>query len=342
MDGTAKGQVGTASARLPERQRETLELHDVQGLSYEQIALKLNTTWACVAQLIAHARINLYDELHGTILASVAPSPECERAMGLIAARQDGQLGDGSAEEGWLDGHLETCNRCRRGVQEMDDARAAYRAQGAAGTADPRATRLVGAPGAGRRVVVVGLTVLLLLAGVAAAIGRGGSPATPVEQAAGTVRGASATPGQRSNAAEKRPKEAGRRKGGRAAKAEPRQSAPSVTSAGAPSPVPTSTPVASEPAPEPPTPRGAGGSQRTGQAGVEPPQRTAPRQSAPGSEPKPAPAPAPAPPPAPAPTPEPIPAQPSASVETPPAEEPVEEAPRRREPPGKPAHAGPK
>ena len=119
MDGpTATGvawrdEVREAVARLPERQREALELRERKGLSYERIAERLGTGAGSVAQLLERARINLYDELRGTALASIAaPSAECERALPLIAARQDAELDAGSEDAAWLDAHLSGCERC--------------------------------------------------------------------------------------------------------------------------------------------------------------------------------------------------------------------------------------
>jgi len=58
--------------RLPERQREALELREREGMSYERIAARTGTGPGRVAQLLERARINLYDELRGTPLAAVA------------------------------------------------------------------------------------------------------------------------------------------------------------------------------------------------------------------------------------------------------------------------------
>lgn len=125
----AKPEVRAANARLPERQREALALRELGELSYERIAAIMEMKRNSVAQLISRARINLRDELSGTALASVAaPSPECERALPLIAAREDGQLGAGSDDDAWLDAHLADCERCRLGVEAMREAGASYRA----------------------------------------------------------------------------------------------------------------------------------------------------------------------------------------------------------------------
>ena len=119
---TALGEaVREASMRLPERQREALALSGLERRSYEEIAASMETSADAVAQLISRARINLYDELRGTALASVAaPSPDCERALPLVAAREDGQLGSGSdGEAAWLDAHLTVCHRCSLGAEQM-------------------------------------------------------------------------------------------------------------------------------------------------------------------------------------------------------------------------------
>jgi RNA polymerase sigma factor (sigma-70 family) len=122
-------EVREASMQLPERQREVLALNDLGELSYEEIAAIMEVNGNTVAQLISRARINFCDEMRGTALASVAtPSPECERALPLIAARDDGQLEAGSRDAVWLDAHLADCHRCRLGVEAMQDADSAYRA----------------------------------------------------------------------------------------------------------------------------------------------------------------------------------------------------------------------
>lgn len=66
--------VREASLRLPERQREALELCAFEQRSYEEIATIMETSRDSVPQLISRARINLYDELRGTVLASPTKS----------------------------------------------------------------------------------------------------------------------------------------------------------------------------------------------------------------------------------------------------------------------------
>ncbi len=128
-EGEPQGEIREASMRLPEHQREALALGALEELSYEEIATIMETNRSAVAQLISRARINLHDELRGNVLASVAaPSPECERALPLIASREDGQLDAASRDAAWLDAHLANCGRCGLGVEVMQEAGASYRA----------------------------------------------------------------------------------------------------------------------------------------------------------------------------------------------------------------------
>ncbi|MGB7589422.1 MAG: sigma-70 family RNA polymerase sigma factor [Solirubrobacterales bacterium] len=121
-------EIRAANMRLPERQREALALRELEELSYGEIAAIMETNRNTVAQLLSRARINLRDDLHGTALASIAaPLIECERALPLIAMRDDGQLEPASRDAGWLDAHLTGCHRCRLGVEAMQAAGASYR-----------------------------------------------------------------------------------------------------------------------------------------------------------------------------------------------------------------------
>ena len=125
----SQDEVREANLRLPARQREALALRELEGLSYGGIAALMAIAPDAVAKLIYRGRVNLSDELHGTGLAAVgAPSPECERALPLIAAREDGQLEAGSDDGAWLDSHLSGCERCTLGVEEMRRAAESYRA----------------------------------------------------------------------------------------------------------------------------------------------------------------------------------------------------------------------
>jgi RNA polymerase sigma factor (sigma-70 family) len=122
-------EIRAANLTLPERQREVLALRELEELSYDEIAELMDMNRNSVAQLISRARINLRDALRGTALASIATSsPDCERALPLIALEQDGQLDDDSREAGWLSEHLMRCHTCRLARDAMQEAGVSYRA----------------------------------------------------------------------------------------------------------------------------------------------------------------------------------------------------------------------
>jgi hypothetical protein len=350
--------IGEASRRLPKRQREALELREREGLSYEAIAARVGTSPGSVAQLISRARINLYDELRGTPLASIAaPSPQCERALPLIAAREDEQLEavpGGDAD--WLDAHLADCERCRPGVEQMAQAAASYRGSTAAAGADE------GGPGAQlpatsdrapslqsslpraakprwRAAALAAAGAFLVLGGIAAAfVGSDGAeaPSDPAEAAApaaagvdapsdgGVIQPAKVAKGDRGRKAKpnKKPQPAGE-----GARGEPGSSggeaAPTTVVAATPPPAGgAGTPKKATSAPD----------RSSGKAAVDAPQQI----SGPKASAKPQPAATSTPPPqsAPAPTPEP--------TEVPPGEEPPDAPGRSGEAPGKPPNRPPR
>jgi Sigma-70, region 4 len=309
MEGTAvkAEEVRAASARLPERQREALELRDREQRSYEEIAAVLEMSVGAVAQLISRARINLYDELRGTALASVPPSPDCARALSLIAAREDGQL-DGHPEEvSWLDAHLADCDRCRLGAEQTREADAVYRSSAPPGVlADSRSDDLPASlmrpddspaslPPRSRRLLprkrmalAGGLAALLLLGGVAAAlVANDGGPA-PVVPAVDTASRQSV--GQDAQAASSR-KVGGKK--GRAAKKNQKASATTADSIGStagaaggaatPVPVPVQTATGNDGSGV----HRSGSSQPSGKAGVQPTKQTSPSRSTSKSSPAP-------------------------------------------------------
>jgi RNA polymerase sigma-70 factor (ECF subfamily) len=332
---TAQAEVREACMRLPEHQREALALRELEELSYEEIAAIMETNRNAVAQLISRARINLSDELLGTPLAAVAtPSPECERALPLIAARADGQLEAGSDDDAWLDAHLAGCERCRLGVKAMEEAGASYRAWAplavapsllgetmakagggggeelAAATAsrtDPRSPSGVPSAysrdddGAGRSsrrrrlIPAAGLAALLLGAGIAIAL-VDGEPAPIRDRSAADTRAVGSAPksGPRK---EKR----GR---GKASRSETTAQATTGTSSQQQTEAEGGAP--SEPVASPVNQQGA--------SGLQPPQATATPK--PNSKPQPAPASQPAAAPA-SPTTEPLPTAASTTTEEP-------------------------
>src|SRR5436305_1295581 len=128
MLGTLQDDVRDANGRLPERQREVLALRELEELSYDEIAEIMEMNRNAVAQLISRARIKLRDELRGTALASIAvSSPDCERALALIAMRQDRQLDD-AGDRAWLAQHLADCDTCRVAQEAIQEAGISYRA----------------------------------------------------------------------------------------------------------------------------------------------------------------------------------------------------------------------
>jgi RNA polymerase sigma factor (sigma-70 family) len=127
MLDSLQAEIREANARLPERQREVLALREISDRSYDEIAEIMDMNRNSVAQLISRARIKLRDELRGTALASIAvSSPECERALPLIAARADNQLED-SGDAAWLESHLSGCHTCQVSQEAMEEAGASYR-----------------------------------------------------------------------------------------------------------------------------------------------------------------------------------------------------------------------
>ena len=198
-------QIRVANERLPERQREVLALREIGELSYDEVAGIMGMNRNSVAQLISRARINLRDSLRATALGSVAPaSPLCERALPLLALRQDEALDEEPST--WLAEHLAGCHTCRVRVEAMEEAGVAYRlwlplvpalwlreqaaahaaervgAEWSADGHDPRADERVGAEWSGRgrhrrgRLVAAGGAVFV----VALLVGLAGSAQTPV------------------------------------------------------------------------------------------------------------------------------------------------------------------
>ena len=116
-------QIRVANLGLPPRQREVLALRELQDLSYDEVAQIMGMNQNSVAQLISRARINLRDGLRQTALGSVASaSPQCDRALPLLASYQDGVL-----EDPWLAEHLVGCGPCRVRLEAMEEAAVAYR-----------------------------------------------------------------------------------------------------------------------------------------------------------------------------------------------------------------------
>ncbi|MDP1850138.1 MAG: sigma-70 family RNA polymerase sigma factor, partial [Solirubrobacteraceae bacterium] len=122
-------QIRAANATLPARQREALALFELEQRSYDEIAEIMQMNRNSVAQLLSRARINLRTALRGEALASILHStPECERALPLICASDDGQLDEASRDAVWLAEHLSSCTTCPLRAEAMQEAGASYRA----------------------------------------------------------------------------------------------------------------------------------------------------------------------------------------------------------------------
>jgi RNA polymerase sigma-70 factor (ECF subfamily) len=127
---STREEVGAANAKLPPRQREVLALRELEQLSYDDIGAVMELNANAVAQLISRARIGLRDLLRGGQLASIAAfSPDCARALPLLARMQDAERAAGD-ELDWLRSHLAGCDRCRLSRAAMEEAGVSYRALG--------------------------------------------------------------------------------------------------------------------------------------------------------------------------------------------------------------------
>jgi RNA polymerase sigma factor (sigma-70 family) len=128
MIETQRDAVREANDRLPERQREVLALRELEDMSYEQIASVMGMKQNAVAQLISRARIRLRGEVRlGAAVAVTPAGPDCEKALPLIAARQDEELAD-PTDRIWLETHLTGCQSCRLAEEQMAEAGISYRA----------------------------------------------------------------------------------------------------------------------------------------------------------------------------------------------------------------------
>jgi RNA polymerase sigma factor (sigma-70 family) len=202
-------QIRAANESLPPRQREVLALRELEELSYDDVAQVMGMNRNAVAQLISRARINLRDNLRQTALGSVAPaSPLCERALPLLALRQDDALEE--EPSAWLAEHLAGCGTCRVRMEAMEEAGVAYRlwlplvpALWLRGEATAHAAERVGAgwnapaPRRGRHLrLAAAVGTLLVIAFVLAAVDRAQTPtrtfpvpvAAPVETAPTAVK----------------------------------------------------------------------------------------------------------------------------------------------------------
>jgi Sigma-70, region 4 len=116
-----------ANARLPERHREAMVLRELLGLSYDQIASVMGLETAAVAPLLARSRLRLRAELRGPLPPSAEACEPRDRAIRLLALRQD-SMPVSNQDDGWLLEHLGGCEPCERAHAAMLEASVCYRA----------------------------------------------------------------------------------------------------------------------------------------------------------------------------------------------------------------------
>ncbi len=115
-----------ANARLPERHREAMALRELLGLSYDEIAAVMGLETAAVAPLLARSRLRLRAELRGPLPPSAEGCAPQDRAIRLLARRQDSELVS-RQDDVWLIEHLGTCEPCERAHAAMLEASVCYR-----------------------------------------------------------------------------------------------------------------------------------------------------------------------------------------------------------------------
>jgi RNA polymerase sigma factor (sigma-70 family) len=120
-------ELALATARLPERQREALALRELLRLSYEQIAPVIGIEPAAVAPLLARARLRLRAERRGAGEEQGAGCLERDRALRVLACRQDSEPLSAD-DDRWLLAHMAVCPACETAHAAMLEASVCYRA----------------------------------------------------------------------------------------------------------------------------------------------------------------------------------------------------------------------
>lgn len=122
------GEVAAATARLPQAEQTALARRERERRSHAQIADELELDGeADAALLLAQARLRLRAELRGTPPEDAGACTERERALILLARRQDGEKLD-SDQEDWIRQHMAGCAPCERAHAAMLEASVCYRA----------------------------------------------------------------------------------------------------------------------------------------------------------------------------------------------------------------------
>jgi DNA-directed RNA polymerase specialized sigma24 family protein len=122
-------ELSIANASLPQREREALALRELLRLSYAQIGRVTGLEPAAVAALLAAARLHLREALRGPYRDEEAACPDRERALTVLARRQDSEPLEES-DTAWLFAHMSECPGCERAHALMLEAAVRYRAWG--------------------------------------------------------------------------------------------------------------------------------------------------------------------------------------------------------------------
>ena len=125
---------------LPERQRDAIVLRELEGRSYEEIALALGVTDGAVRQLLNRARNSLR-------AAAAAATP-----MPLLTRLASAELGRPRLHSGGRDGGHRRRRRRRAGGQGVRDRARDQRRRGWSGGGAGRQSQRAARPGRGRRV----------------------------------------------------------------------------------------------------------------------------------------------------------------------------------------------
>jgi RNA polymerase sigma factor (sigma-70 family) len=97
---------------LPDSQHEALVMRELEGLSYSEIASRLNVSPAAVESILFRARRGLKDEFD-----QIATGERCRRMQPLIAAIAEGV--GGARDRRALARHVRFCTSCRREATVM-------------------------------------------------------------------------------------------------------------------------------------------------------------------------------------------------------------------------------
>ncbi len=120
-------EVERANAMLAGRQREALALRGLTRLSHDEIAGVMGLEPRAVALLLARARIQLREQLRGPYPRGEAACADRDRALRILARRQDSEPLD-EVDDGWIFPHLAECPGCERAHAVMLEAAFRYRA----------------------------------------------------------------------------------------------------------------------------------------------------------------------------------------------------------------------